>query len=127
MAADEFQAVSSAITRSYVARALASAGRAYRTALPGSSLGQPVARLCNAAARTSIVTRIRLSGMLLIAGTLTHDALSLFVPPSLRPSLSGILQLDVLALSIVLVWAAPPLERAWRSSLLRRLVQRLAS
>jgi hypothetical protein len=123
MVADEFQAVSDAFRRSRLLRMVAWIAGAGRAAAPASRIGRLVSRLRIASARTRPVTRIRLAGLLLFSAVLTRDLLTTFVTPMLRPALSGMLRLDVLALSCVLVGAAPALTAAWHSSRLRRLVQ----
>jgi hypothetical protein len=101
---------------------MAGATDVFRRGLPASWCGRQIARVSRGIAGVGVAAAVRCAGTLLLATVATYQMLLTIVPLLARPALPRLLTLDVLLLSLVLIGAAPSLERAWPSSFLRRMV-----
>ncbi len=121
MSTDEFQDVARVVSRSWVARALDGGIGAVRSSAVQSFWARAFGRVSHQLGGASTEARVRLAGVLLLTTTVTHRLLLELVPAFLRPAAPQLLRVEVVLASLVLVFGAPWLGRAWPGSRVRRI------
>ena len=123
MSTEEFRDVARVVTSSTAARIIGGMAAVIDRAARHSAVGVVCARVRGRMAESPAVARLRLAGALLLATVVTHTVLLTLVPAFVRPASRGLLRMELLAASIVILVAAPSIVHAWPSSRLRRIVK----
>src|SRR5450756_2234416 len=121
MSTDDFQDVARVVAQSGVARTIGGGIDALREAAH-SFWARRCERLSRRVGSMAPVARVRLLGVLLLTATVTHQLLLAFVPAFLRPAATRWLAVEGAVPALILIGAAPLLERAWPGSRLRRIL-----
>jgi hypothetical protein len=120
MSPDEFTDVSRVIAGSFPGRLFRAAAAGVRAAGPRSVLGAVFIRTRSELARMSSGERIRLAGVMLLTAAVTHDVLVGLVPAIVRPGAPRAIRGAAAVIGLAMMLLAPALERAWKTSRLRR-------
>ena len=120
MPADQFDDVARIVRASWPARILRRAAAGGRAALPRSVAGLMFMGARRRILEVSPADRVRLGGLVVLTAAISHDVLLRLVPEITRPGLPRALRLGAGVIGLLMMLLAPALERAWRTSTVRR-------